>query len=351
MRVCILYPHVHGGEGYPRDIYRLYTELIKDKTHEVVLCPQSKDISISGRMGFDEIALIAPLKELLPKVDVVHIFGFFFPLYPLLIHLIRKSGKPYILSPLGQLEPRALTISSKKKSVFINTLGKWMLSNAKFIHSFSESETESILNISPNVMVKEAPLGIYYEDIPTQIKQSKLRPISEYFLFFGRLGYFHKGIDVLLDGYAKYLKNGGITLLVVAGKSWQGSHEIIKQKIEELGIGDKAHFLGEVSLEEKYALIKECKAFVYPSRYDGPPRPIREALALHKPLLVSRQANIISNLESLGWGYTFDPEPTELAKVMCHMDIDYAVNSYEDPSEILSWDKVVGMYSKMYEIA
>lgn len=349
MNVCLLYPHIFGQEGYSRDIHRLYVEMSKNSTHQISTCPSFNDSAIQGRLGFDELTLIKPLRVALQEVDIVHVFGFFFPLYPLLIKIIKDSGKPYILSPLALLEPRALTVSQSKKSIFIRLVGKWMLTNAEIVHAFSESEAKSIKAIAPNASVMEASLGIYYEDIPSEINTSKLRPKSEYFLFFGRLGYFHKGIDVLLEGYAHYLANGGVTALVIAGKSWQGSHELISKRIQELNISSMVYFLGEVSMEEKFSLIKECKAFVYPSRYDGPPRPIREALALKKPLLISYQANIISNLESLGWGYTFDPVPEQLSAAMLRMDEEYIADSYQDPINILSWEKVVNEYTKIYE--
>jgi glycosyltransferase involved in cell wall biosynthesis len=349
MRVCLLYPHIFGHEGYPRDIHRLYTELSQHSTHQIFTCPSFHDSAIQGWLGFDELALIKPLRAALLDVDIVHIFGFFFPLYPLLIKIIKDSGKPYIISPLGQLEPRALTVSERKKSIFIKVIGKWMLSNAEAVHAFSESETKSIKSIMPSASIIEAPLGIYYEDIPSEINVSKLRPKSEYFLFFGRLGYFHKGIDILLEGYTQYLANGGATALVIAGKSWQGSDELINKRIQELSISSMVHFLGEVSIEEKFSLIKECKAFVYPSRYDGPPRPIREAIALKKPLLVSYQSNIISNMESLGWGYAFDPNPNELSVAMRRMDIEYVPDNYQDPVNILSWGKVANQYAEIYK--
>jgi len=349
MHICLLYPHIFGQEGYPRDIFRLYTELSQHSIHQITICPPSQDPAIQGRLGFDELALIKPLRAALREVDVVHVFGFFFPLYPLLIQIIRASGKPYILSPLGQLEPRALTVSGKKKSIFKNTVGKWMLSNASIVHAFSESEAKSIRAITPNAPIMEAPLGIYYEDIPSEINTSKLRPKGEYFLFFGRLGYFHKGIDVLLDGYAHYLANGGASALVIAGKSWQGSHDLINQRIQELNISSMVHFLGEVSMEEKFSLMKECKAFVYPTRYDGPPRPIREALALKKPLLISHQANIISNMGSRGWGYAFNPNAEELSVAMRRMDEEYVADHYQNPVNILSWKNVVNEYAKIYE--
>ncbi|MDP3817746.1 MAG: glycosyltransferase [Methylotenera sp.] len=349
MRVCLLYPHLFGHDGYVRDINRLYTELTQHTHHQITTCPPSQDPAIQGRLGFDELALIKPLRAALREVDVVHVFGFFFPLYPLLMQIIRMSGKPYILSPLGQLESRALTVSGKKKSFFINTVGKWMLSNAVIVHAFSESEVKSIRAITPNAPIMEAPLGIYYEDIPSEINTSKLRPKGEYFLFFGRLGYFHKGIDVLLDGYAHYLANGGASALVIAGKSWQGSHELIHQRIQELNISGMVHFLGEVSMEEKFSLIKECKAFVYPTRYDGPPRPIREALALKKPLLISHQANINSNMENRGWGYAFNPNPEELSVAMRRMDAEYVADNYQDPEDWLSWEIIAKQYSEIYD--
>lgn len=349
MRICLLYPHFFGHDGYVRDINALYAELCKDGKHQISVCPASADAGIDGRPGLDELKLVKPLLTALRDIDAVHVFGFFFPLYPLLIRLIRMSGKPYILSPLGQLETLALNISNFKKSLFIRAFGRSMLNNAAIVHAFAGSEANSIKTIANKVSVVEAPLGIYYEDVPLEIKPSRLRPAGDYFLFLGRLAYFHKGIDVLLDGYANYLAEGGSTGLVIAGRSWKGSHERIRQRIDELRITSSVHFLGEIPIDEKFALMQECKAFVYPSRHDGPPRPIRDALALHKPLLVSHQSNIVSNLESQGWGYAFNPAAEELAAAMQRMDTEYASSSYQDPQMILSWRVVASQYAAIYD--
>lgn len=350
MRICLLYPHIFGHDGYVRDINALYVELSRSRKHQLSICPPAPDIAINGRPGLDEIKLIKPLIAALREVDAVHVFGFFFPLYRLLTTLIRLAGKPYILSPLAQLEPLALQVSHFKKSMFIHAFGKGMLNNAAMIHAFSASEAASIKTFTKTVPVVEASLGTYLEDIPPKIRPSRLRPANDYFLFFGRLSYFHKGIDVLLDGYASYLANGGGAALVIAGKSWQGSHERIRSRLVELNIAPNVRFLGEVSADEKYALMKECKAFVYPTRFDGPPRPIREALALQKPLLISHQANIASDLESHGWGYAFNPSPEELASAMQRMETQYTSQNYQNPSSLFSWKAVADQYTAMYDM-
>ena len=349
MKVCLLYPHFFGHDGYVRDINTLHVELSRSAKHQIFVCPPSAATGIDGRPGIDELKLIKPLMEILPEVDLVHIFGFFFPLYPLLITLIQMYNKPYILSPLSQLEKLALKVSHSKKCIFLNTFGRHMLKKAAVIHAFSSSEAQSIKAITEKAPVMQASLGIYYEDIPPVIRPSRLRPMNDYFLFFGRLAYFHKGVDVLLDGYARYLARGGNTDLVIAGKSWAGSHEQIRLRIDELKLSSRLHFLGETSLDEKFSLIQECKAFIYPSRYDGPPRPVRDALALHKPLLVSFQANIISNIERYGWGYAFNPVPEELSDAMRRMDMEYNGDNYQDPQTTLSWGAVAAQYDGIYD--
>ena len=138
MKVCLLYPHFFGHDGYVRDINTLHVELSRSAKHQIFVCPPSAATGIDGRPGIDELKLIKPLMEILPEVDLVHIFGFFFPLYPLLITLIQMYNKPYILSPLSQLEKLALKVSHSQKCIFINTFGRHMLKKAVSTDSMAQ---------------------------------------------------------------------------------------------------------------------------------------------------------------------------------------------------------------------
>lgn len=75
-----------------------------------------------------------------------------------------------------------------------------------------------------------------------------------------------------------------------------GSDELlIKKKIQETGMEDFVILLGKKS--NPYPYIKNCDLYVQPSRYEGKAVTVREAQALHKPVVITRFATSSSQLE------------------------------------------------------
>lgn len=78
-------------------------------------------------------------------------------------------------------------------------------------------------------------------------------------------------------------KNNPDSVFAIAGK---------KYETEEVAISANVHLLGFVSDEDACALIKHCKAFVYPSIYEGFGLPPLEALALGAEVISSNSTSL-----------------------------------------------------------
>ena len=64
-----------------------------------------------------------------------------------------------------------------------------------------------------------------------------------------------------------------------------GDEGLIRQRIAESGMGDYVQILGKKN--NPYPYIKACDIYVQPSRYEGSPVTIREAIALGKPVVAT----------------------------------------------------------------
>ncbi len=103
-----------------------------------------------------------------------------------------------------------------------------------------------------------------------------------YFLFIGTIER-RKGIGLLLDGYADYLKQGGTKELFILGK---GKDNDIVEMIEKFEIPSMKYF-GYVSSEKKKILIENCSAIIFPSYAEGFGIPPMEGLIYGKPIILS----------------------------------------------------------------
>jgi glycosyltransferase involved in cell wall biosynthesis len=101
-------------------------------------------------------------------------------------------------------------------------------------------------------------------------------------LFVGRFA-FNKGLDVLMAVARRLEREGhaGELLFELAGDgpllaTYQGE-----------GLPPNVHLLGRVDDERLFRLYAECDAFVLPTRFEGMPTVVLEAMARSRPIFVS----------------------------------------------------------------
>ena len=100
-------------------------------------------------------------------------------------------------------------------------------------------------------------------------------------LALGRL-VFEKGFDVLLKAFAEVRSARDWDLVIVG----QGELEAqLKQQAVALGIGDRVHWLGRQPMPFPY--YKAADLVVVPSRFEGIPNVLLEAMALGRPTIAA----------------------------------------------------------------
>jgi glycosyltransferase involved in cell wall biosynthesis len=141
------------------------------------------------------------------------------------------------------------------------------------------------------------PLAIGHEpqsDLPVEPLREKFRLPRPYILFVGTLEP-RKNIVSLLEAYRRISESRDELLVIVGKKGW--FYESIFTKVKELELNERVRFTGFVSEEEKFALIRHCRIFIYPSLYEGFGLPVLEALSMGIPTITS---NISSMPEVAG---------------------------------------------------
>lgn len=106
---------------------------------------------------------------------------------------------------------------------------------------------------------------------------------EQFLLTLGRL-HPHKGLDVLLDAIA-HLRDQDIEVphLVIAGDGKLTKE--LRTQAARLRIGERVTFPGEVFGDEKQWLLHACRFFLQPSRAEGMPLTVLEAMASGKAIV------------------------------------------------------------------
>jgi glycosyltransferase involved in cell wall biosynthesis len=138
---------------------------------------------------------------------------------------------------------------------------------------------DRLRHINPTAVVDVIPNGV-------EAKAFDVTPTSgDDVVFLGRLEQEQKGLDLLLDAYARVARHIGGQLLIAGDGP---DRRKLERRVARLGITDRVRFLGRVSGTAKYELLARARLVVMPSRFETFGIVAIEALACGTPVLAFR---------------------------------------------------------------
>lgn len=242
-----------------------------------------------------------------------------------LCRLIREE-KPYaVFSSLHYLNVRvifAAKLAGVKKIIVRNNIGlaKWnpltmrlarlTYRYASSIISQSEEMRKEFQEAFPDLKGKmlAIPNPLDFDTINSKIENSSspYPPTkTKNYVYVGRIDAV-KGLDVLLMAFANVVKSENDSFLTIVGNYSQnpGYFETLKQLGEKLKIADKIKFIGFSDNPYKYIKFADC--FVLPSRSEGNPNVLHEAMFLETPVVATRSIPMIQKVVTPERGFTVD---------------------------------------------
>ncbi|TVL98273.1 MAG: hypothetical protein CV087_21580 [Candidatus Brocadia sp. WS118] len=237
---------------------------------------------------FEEISKVSP--------DLVHLHSVFIPQNIIVSRWLISRKIPYIITPHGGLTRSALKKSRFVKLLFHKLFERNFWNNALYIHAIGESESNCILDYGIKKPVVIAPHAIDPREIPDRELLDKKYLEKNYpvtknkrvFLFLGRLDMSTKGLDILLESFAKLRESLKNNMLILTGPDWRGKRTSLEKLIKDLGLQDNVIVTGPKFGIEKFNLIHSADIFVHPSRHEAAiPFSVLEALSIGKPCLIT----------------------------------------------------------------
>jgi len=225
-------------------------------------------------------------------------------------HVCQKSGVPYVVRPLGTLDPWSMTQKSLRKRLFWQISGKAMMDNAAAVHYTSEAEklsTESSLGLNHGRVI---PLGV---EAASSNSNGKLVR-DPYVLVLSRL-HPKKGLDVLIDSFLSLVEKPQFAgwRLVIAG---DGPVEYVSTLKEKARASSQITFTGWLDGNEKNAVLSGASLLVLPSRQENFGLCVVEALAQSVPVLVSPNVNLAAEIEAAQAGWIAPIDKTAIVETL-----------------------------------
>jgi glycosyltransferase involved in cell wall biosynthesis len=268
------------------------------------------------------------LMRLAPDVDLVLVFGGWGYINLAARLTFPRLSVPYVLSPQGLFDPYAFHHKSYKKYPYWLLVERQNYRRAAGIVVMSEMEAAQVSKFVTGIPMRVIPNGInlqhFYpapgkDDLKLFFPQIGERP---FILFLSRL-HPKKGLDLLLPAFARVLadcrsKNATLPCLVVAGEGELNYEQELRKLIDNLEVANYVLFTGLVTDTEKLALLHHCEYLVLPSRGEGMPMAVLEALACEKPVILTSGCYLpeVTGAEA---GLEVGLDQKELAKAMIQL--------------------------------
>jgi glycosyltransferase involved in cell wall biosynthesis len=240
--------------------------------------------------------------------DLVHIHAVFSHACVSAARACGKHRVPYLVRPLGALDPWSIKQKSGRKRIFWHLGVKQMLAGAAHIHYTTDDEkllAEKGLSLARGIVVPEG-IDLSFTERQTEPFGAGRPQIGHnpYILALSRI-HPKKGFEMLIESFAALKKSGSFSdwRLVFAGDGEAGYVDQLKTLASLRGLNGDAVFAGWIDGDQKYAALKDASLLAMPSYQENFGLSLVEAMACGVPVLVSPHVNLAPDIEKAeaGW--------------------------------------------------
>ncbi|MDJ0735585.1 MAG: hormogonium polysaccharide biosynthesis glycosyltransferase HpsP [Nostocaceae cyanobacterium] len=358
LKVTVLTTNSNGDTGQkPLDVPLNYP--VKQEGYEIIYfrCSPFRRYKFS-------LDLLKWLNRHAHEYDLAHIHALFSPVSSLAATICRQKGIPYILRPLGTLDPADLRKKKQLKQVYAAILERPNLVGAAAIHFTSQQEAKISEKFGVSTRDLVIPLGVKEdvergkcENVKKQTRnQLGIMEDVPIVLFMSRIDP-KKGLNLLIPALEKLLEKDIKFHFVLAGSNPQEPdyEQKIKSQIQASPLGKHTTITGFVTGEFKSSLLQAADLFILPSYYENFGIAVAEAMVSGTPVVISDQVHICQQVRDSesGWIGTTDVQAmvellTEAVQnpSECHRR---GLNAKEYALQHFSWDAIARQTIAAYE--
>jgi glycosyltransferase involved in cell wall biosynthesis len=244
-------------------------------------------------------ALARWLRRHVGEFDVVHAHAVFSHSTVAAGRACRAAGVPYLVRPLGTLDPWSLGRHAYRKRLLLALGLRAVLARAAALHYTTAEEhrlAERALPTLPRGVVVPLGLDAMWFDAPRVERRNQLVVMS-------RLDP-KKGIDVAIRAFqASAVAREGGWRLVIAGAGEAAYEGHLRRLAGDAAVRDRVTFTGWLQGEHRVELLSRSRLFLLPSHQENFGIAVVEAMACGTPVLVSPGVNLADEILAAGAGW------------------------------------------------
>lgn len=297
-----------------------------------------------GPLALDAAGLVE-----LSEARIVHTHGLWTTMSLAAMRWRRRTGGPTIVSPHGMLEPWALARHGWRKRAVLRAVERAHMEGSACVHALNAAEALAIRALGIRTPIAIVPNGTATVD---PVYSATLRRPGfmdrPTLLFLGRL-HAKKGVSELIAAWAGAARNLPGWRLAIVGMD-DGRNRF---RAEARATAADIVFPGPLFDDGKASAYAHAAAFVLPSRSEGLPLTVLEAMAHGTPVLMTEACNVPEAFAARA-AAALPAEPDEMARAIVERLSDAAwlagagVCGRSLVAERFAWDGIASTWSKIY---
>ncbi|MBD2070167.1 glycosyltransferase [Leptolyngbya sp. FACHB-671] len=261
------------------------------------------------------LGLLRWLADHADEFDLAHIHALFSPISSFSASVARSKNLPYLLRPLGTLDPADLQKKKALKQIYAALLERPNLAGAAAVHFTSPQEAKVSERFGAVTQDLVIPLGVNWQKSDLTDSQTARNSVLQNLkiprqqdvplvLFMSRIDP-KKGLDLLFPALERLLAEGLKFHFVLAGGNPQDPdyENRIRTQVQSSSLAPHSTIVGFVTGDSKTALLQTADLFVLPSYYENFGIAVAEAMAAGVPVVISDQVHIWEDVKQseAGW--------------------------------------------------
>ena len=238
------------------------------------------------------------------EADGLHIHGLWEQSTAVACRLARQLGKPYVLSAHGMLEPWALGTKQLKKSLYAALVERENVAGAACLHALTAAEAEQYRNFGAKGPIAVVPNAVALpEDAHADLFLDRFPELrgKRVVLFLSRL-HPKKGLDLLMEAWARVAPGHREACLVIAGPDADGMQAGLERVAVERGVDAQTRFAGMLAGALKWSALDAAEVYVLPSYSEGLSMALLEAMGMGLPVIATRACHMPAiTAANAGW--------------------------------------------------
>jgi glycosyltransferase involved in cell wall biosynthesis len=230
--------------------------------------------------------------------EIVHVHGMFIYTTIPSCRGARAARVPYIIRPLGTLDPWSMRRHRWKKRPYYRLIEHAHLAKAAAVHCTSKAEGAAVAELGFPSLVSVVPLGV---EIPEATQHTRSDSSTVSVIFLSRLDP-KKGLPILIDAMSLVRSQNPHVRLIVVGSGESTYRRAMEAHCHDRGLSDIVHFKGHLSGTAKLEALRSADIFVLPSYQENFGIAVVEAMAAELPVVVSPQVGIAEEIQTHGAG-------------------------------------------------